>query len=79
MRFDGHDLITLAEAAKLIPGERHPATIWRWIHVGRCGVRLDALDVGGVLYTSREAIQAFCEAVTAAKQARSAEHAASGF
>lgn len=70
MKFDSEDLITLAEAGQLIPGNRHASTIWRWIHEGRHGVQLESLDVGGVTYTTRTAIQRFCEQVTAAKRAQ---------
>ena len=70
MNFDGEDLITLAEAGQLVPGNRHPSTIWRWINEGRHGVQLESLEVGGVTYTTRTAIQRFCEQVTQAKRAR---------
>ena len=68
--FDSTDLIPLAVAAELVPGKRHPATIWRWINFGLAGVQLDALEVGGVTYTTRRALQEFFEAVTAAKRGR---------
>ena len=70
MKFDSKDLVTVAQAGQLIPGKRDPSTIWRWINKGRYGVRLESLEIGGVTYTSRAAIQEFCEAVTAAKHAR---------
>lgn len=70
MNFDSKDLIKLAEAGQIIPGKRDPSTIWRWINVGRYGIRLESLEVGGVTYTTRTAIQEFCEAVTAAKRAQ---------
>ncbi len=70
MNFDSEDLITLAQAGQMIPGKRDPSTIWRWINAGRYGVRLESLEVGGVTYTTRTAIQEFCEAVTAAKRAQ---------
>jgi hypothetical protein len=70
MHFDDEDLIPLAEAGQIVPGKRDPSTIWRWINVGRFGIRLESLEVGGVTYTTRTAIQEFCEAVTAAKLKR---------
>ena len=70
MQFDSEDLITLAEAGQIIPVKRDPSTVWRWINVGRLGVKLESLEVGGVTYTSRAAIQAYCEAVTAAKRSQ---------
>ncbi len=62
-------LITLAEAARLRPLGRngratHVATIYRWISRGIRGIRLEALRVGGALFTSREAVQRFAEALT---------------
>ena len=74
MRFDDEDLITLSQAGQLVPGQRHPATIWRWANIGVAGVRLDSLEVGGVTYTSREALQAFCDDVTTAKASRRIAH-----
>ena len=68
MQFDSEDLIPLAEAGQIIPGVRHPSTVWRWVNVGRYGVKLESLEVGGVTYTSRSAIQDFCEEITAAKR-----------
>ncbi len=70
MHFDAKDLITLAEAGQLIPGIRHPSTVWRWVNVGRYGICLESLEVGGVTYTNRSAIQKFCEDITAAKSKR---------
>ena len=68
MLFDSKDLITLAKAGQIIPGVRHPSTVWRWVNVGRYGVKLESLEIGGVTYTSRTAIQNFCEDITAAKR-----------
>ena len=68
MHFDNEDLITLAEAGQIIPGVRHPSTVWRWVNVGRDGVKLESLEIGGGTYTSRTAIQNFCEDITAAKR-----------
>jgi hypothetical protein len=49
----------------------HPATVYRWATRGvRAAdgsvVRLETLRVGGVLHTSMEALQEFCERLTAA-------------
>ena len=70
MLFDSKDLIPLAKAGQIIPGVRHPSTVWRWVNVGRYGVKLESLEVGGLTYTSRTAIQKFCEDITAAKSKR---------
>ena len=51
MQFDSKDLIPLAKAGQIIPGIRHPSTVWRWVNVGRYGVKLESLEIGGVTYT----------------------------
>jgi hypothetical protein len=73
MTFDlSHEkAISLSEAAQLIPARRgnkptHPATITKWITVGYCGIKLDAIRLGGRWATSHEAIQRFAEACAAA-------------
>ena len=43
----------------------HMATIWRWVQRGCRGVRLETVLVGGVRYTSEEALQRFVERTTA--------------
>ena len=62
MRFDEPDILSLAEAAAALPGKVAVSTVWRWCRVGHHGVILDSLRVGGRIYTSRRALQAFCEA-----------------
>lgn len=59
-------LLTLTEAAKTLPGRPSVTTLWRWRTRGVRGVRLDTCAVGGRRYTSREAIQRFIAATTAA-------------
>jgi len=59
-------LLTLTEAAKTLPGRVALSTIWRWMQRGVRGVRLQTVLVGGLRYTSREALQRFVEATTAA-------------
>ncbi|HWA98588.1 MAG TPA: DUF1580 domain-containing protein [Pirellulales bacterium] len=66
---DAHlDLITLIEAAKLLPrrnGKKfHVITIKRWIRVGCRGVRLRAWKVGHEWFTTREALADFQDACT---------------
>ncbi len=63
-------LLSLNEAAKLRPlgrGNRpcNISTVFRWVKNGVKGVKLEALRLGGALYTSREAIQRFAERLTA--------------
>jgi Protein of unknown function (DUF1580) len=59
----------MREASRLFPGSRqgrptHVATLYRWAGRGIRGVRLEAVRVGGCLYTSREAMQRFAERLT---------------
>ena len=56
--------LTLAEAARLVPGQPHPSCLWRWARYGikaRGGerVRLEHSRFGGRVFTSREALETF--------------------
>lgn len=62
-------LITLAQAARLRPGSRrgrptHPSTVYRWAVRGIRGVRLEIIRIGGMTYTSVEALQRFADRLT---------------
>jgi len=65
--------VYLADVPQYLP--RHPRSgkrvhinaIYRWVRVGVCGVRLEAISIGGTLATSVQALQRFCDACTAAK------------
>src|SRR5437868_2812792 len=55
-------LLTLTQAARMRPLGRqgrptHLSTVYRWISRGVRGHRLEAIRLGGSLYTSREAVQ----------------------
>ena len=52
-------LITLTEAAKILPRKPCVATLWRWRNAGVRGRRLESVVVGGRIYTSAEALQRF--------------------
>ena len=52
-------LLTLKAAAKLLPGNPHYATLFRWAQKGCRGTRLETILVGGIRYTSREALDRF--------------------
>ena len=56
-------LLTLAEVGELV--RKHVATVYRWSTVGVRGVVLETLQVGGTRCSSREALQRFCERLTA--------------
>ena len=46
--------LTLAEAAKKIPGRPSKDTLRRWIYKGlQSGAKLDAFKIGGVIYHDR--------------------------
>ena len=63
-------LLTLSAAARELPGPSgrgvHVATLWRWAHRGVRGIRLESVMIGGIRYTSREALERFVAATTAA-------------
>lgn len=63
---EGERLISLAEAARSLPGGAvHVATVHRWRLRGIRGIRLPSVLVGGIRYTSREALVWWFAAVTA--------------
>ena len=62
LSFDG--LMPLAEAARTIPGQPHLATVYRWVRHGVGDVRLEAVKVGGRLFTSQEAVDRFIRATS---------------
>ena len=55
-------LQSLADVARQLG--KHIATIYRWTTTGVRGVVLETIQVGGARYTSREALQRFCERLT---------------
>lgn len=59
-------LLSLSAVSKLLPGRPHASSIFRWISRGIRGVRLESTLLGGRRYTSREAIERFAAATTAA-------------
>jgi hypothetical protein len=73
--------VTLAEAPKLIPAINavpgmesrkplHPRTLYNWATRGKNGVTLETTPVGGILVTTREALQRFFARLTEARQQR---------
>lgn len=69
--FRDEELMPLNRAARQLPRRRgdrpvHVATLYRWAKSGCRGVRLETLQVGGSLCTSRGALQRFFERLTAA-------------
>lgn len=62
---NAESLMTLSKAAKTLPNGRagkpvHVATMHRWCSpTGAGGVRLETVKIGGVRFTSREALARF--------------------
>jgi hypothetical protein len=52
-------LLTLKQASKTIPSRPHVATLWRWVNRGCRGIQLESWLIGGLRYTSVEAIEKF--------------------
>mgnify|MGYP001051795030 FL=1 len=50
--FQNETLCSIKEAAKLFPGRPHIATVWRYVHHGVHGQRLETIKVGGKRFTS---------------------------
>lgn len=74
MRIDiqNEKLISFAELATSLPSRRknrpvHVSTIHRWRSSGICGIRLEAIRVGGAWHTTQEAFARFCQRLTAAE------------
>lgn len=52
-------LLSLAQAARLLPSRPSPTTMWRWCTRGIRGVRLRSVKIGRSRMTSEEALQEF--------------------
>lgn len=59
-------LLSLSEASRYLPDRPHVSTLHRWRLRGIRGIKLETILVGGRRYTSREALERFTVAVTAA-------------
>jgi len=73
--------VTLAKAPELIPAINavagmearkplHPRTIFNWASRGKRGVVLETVQVGGLLVTTREALERFFSRLTSAREQR---------
>ena len=61
---ESESLLTLSRAAKHLPNGRadkpvHVATLHRWASCGTRGIQLGTVRIGGVRYTSTEALERF--------------------
>ncbi len=76
--------LTLSEAAALLPRRRRgrkvaASTLWRWSRYGLHGVYLRVWAIGGSgTCTTREALEAFFDELTAAKGLQRAKPASKG-
>lgn len=59
-------LITIAQAARMLPKKPSPASIWRWHARGVHGIRLPTVVVGRRRFTTDQAFQQFVRLVTEA-------------
>lgn len=53
------ELLTLQQAAKLIPSKPDQSTVWRWAVRGVDGIFLDSVKFGRRIFTSQAAIEDF--------------------
>jgi Protein of unknown function (DUF1580) len=71
------NILTFKQAADWIPRRRagckvSSSTFWRWSNIGIAGEKLETICLGGARCTSKQAIQRFFDAVTAARRGGSA-------
>jgi hypothetical protein len=65
-------MLPLAKLAREVPSRRRsgrgvqPSTVWRWTTKGIKGIRLESAVIGGIRFSSREALHRFFAATTAA-------------
>jgi hypothetical protein len=59
-------LIPIEQVPDELPSNPHPSTVHRWRLRGIAGVKLETLKIGGRRFTSKEAIERFINASTAA-------------
>ena len=76
MNIADEPLISLRDAAALLPGRRgkprHWKTLWRWATAGLQGVFLETVFNGDDLCTSLDALQRFIDARTEARRPNAA-------
>ena len=53
------ELLSLSQAAKIIPGRPHVLTVHRWSRKGLRGVRLETVVIGGKRFTTTAALNRF--------------------
>jgi hypothetical protein len=63
-------ILSIADAARRLPGKPHLSTVWRWITSGTRYGKLESVVIGGQRFTSAEALQRFAEQSTRAATGR---------
>ncbi len=63
------ELLTLEQAAQLLPGKPARLTVWRWCRAGIRDIRLDSVVIGARRYTSHRALAEFAASLTKASEA----------
>ena len=71
--FLAEQVLTIAEAVKVLPTRPSVHTLWRWSQKGLRGVRLETWLIGGRRVTSVEAVQRFISATSDAGERAVAE------
>lgn len=61
-------LVPLSQAAKTFPCPVHQTTWWRWCIHGVKGIKLEYVRLGIRIFTSKEAIQRFMDALARSDQ-----------
>lgn len=64
------ELLTLEEAAKLLPGRPHASTLYRWAGRGSTGVRLRCVSAGHKRCTTHRWLKEFLVSVDEARRAK---------
>jgi Protein of unknown function (DUF1580)/Helix-turn-helix domain len=67
MNIEKEELLTISEASKEFPIRPHTTTVWRWVHRGINGTKLESIKIGGRRYTSKEAINRFISETSASQ------------
>jgi len=71
---DQNELITMAEAARLLPGRPSVVSLWRWRLRGIAGVKLRFVTVGRKPLVTREWLREFIIKSSEARQAKNEQH-----
>ena len=64
LKLKAQKLLSLSEAAELLPNRPHVSTLWRWCRRGVKGVRLQTVIVGGRRYTTAPFLSDFVAQLT---------------